>query len=122
MSTIPPGGQPPSGPRPDTSGKGEAQDKQQAPKRQPVSNVSDKEVKQFAAALGQIQKLHSEAASGKGGPGGGDGKEAAAPDTESMRRVIQDSGLSVNRYNRISEALRQDSDLQERVKKELPKD
>ena len=51
------------------------------------------------------------------------GALAQEDDRPQMRAKVfvdEDSGLSVNRYNRISEAFRQDPDLQARVQEKLP--
>lgn len=120
MSTVPPGGSAPPGGRPDGpqhngSPAGKAQGKAAQGQRPPVSNVSDKEVEQFAAAVSQLRQQQTEAQ-------GGQKEKGSAPDPEVMRQTIQDAGLSVNRYNRISEALRQDPDLQTRVQDKLSQD
>ena len=86
----------------------------------PAENVSDQELDQFAAAVSELQEIKGEYSEELGQAGDRDkAREIQAEMQEEMRQAIKDEGLSIQRYVRIGEAVKRDSDLNEKVQSKL---
>lgn len=100
------------------------QQQQQAPGAQqqqaPATPVSDDEIDQFISAANEIQVLHEDAQ--KKLSEAGDETQAAAmrEETErSMHSAIEESGLTIQRYQEIFVAYQSDPEVNEKVAEKM---
>lgn len=86
----------------------------------PAEDVSDEELDQFTAAVAALQEIKGDYSEELGQAGDRDkAREIQSEMQEEMRQAIKDEGLSIQRYVRIGEAVKQDSDLNEKVQSKL---
>lgn len=95
---------------------------QQPPQQQqaPATPVSDDEIDQFISAANEIQVLHEDAQ--KKLSEAGDETQAAAmrEETErSMHSAIEESGLTIQRYQEIFVAYQSDPEVNEKVAEKM---
>lgn len=88
----------------------------------PAENVSDAELKQFAAAVAQLQEIkqqHSDQLAQAGDRN--KARKIQSRMQQKMQQAIKDEGLAINRYVRIGEAVKRDQDLNSRVQELMEK-
>lgn len=108
---------------PQTQPQQQPQQQQQQPPQQqqaPATPVSDDEIDQFISAANEIQVLHEDAQ--KKLSEAGDETQAAAmrEETErSMHSAIEESGLTIQRYQEIFVAYQSDPEVNEKVAEKM---
>lgn len=100
---------------------GQGMERQQPPaQQQPTMDVSDGKLDQFAEAHGEVQKIQ------KGVQGdmqdAKDQQEALEIQQKAEQKAVQairDAGLEPDEYNRISQAINNDPELQKRLQERM---